>query len=610
MPKKKSKKKDEENEPKKQKVKKETDELISKKKIIYIEIDDEVTAVYDKIKNLRTKNVYIVAPKRSILFQSIVNLKILNRKAADLGKNIALITNDPNGVYLSQSVGIQVYDKASSEGGPAIFSTDLGDEKLRITPLKASVNSIEEDAPTRLTEKKISISEILGARRGRKKDLQVSRISGSGSTKKSKKEKPKLVVVAPNRHALIGLFVFTMIVLLIIVYVALPGATVYITPSASVLEKSVNITLADFQKNKAELETKPHHMIASFPIATQVTETITHFSTGKQFSENGAHSSGNITIYNTTPNPWPLVAETRFQNDDGIVFRIKAPVTVPASTSQGPGVAEVFVIADPVDANGVIVGERGNIEPTRLFLPGLKDSSRSKIYAESTEAMTGGVTDFVAFVTVEDIEAAKNRLEEELTKSAVAELGEAVSKQAQFDDDGVTYVLLEGENAVKMGKVQIEVASDLENQQVSEFNLTGSVAVTGVYYSNDEMLQILKDELLLKKSPQKELLRINEQSTSYRIFDWDDGNGKIKLTANIKGIEQFEIDPEKENGARLLKKIRDHIVGLEIEAAETYIQNLPEVNKVEVQTWPAWSPALPSLPDNIEFEVREAIEAN
>lgn len=595
----------------KKKIKKK-EEVIPRKKVIYIEIDDEVTSVFDKIRNLQSKNVYIVAPKRSIIFQSVVNLKILRRKAEDLDKTISLITNDPNGIYLAESLGIQVYDKANGDGQPAIFSTENGDDKLRITPLTASVNAIEEDTPTRLSEKKISISEIIGNRRGKKTDVKISQISNptQQQQEKEKKKRLKLVMVAPNRHALIGLFSLTLIVLLVIVYIALPGATIIITPSASVLEKSVNITLSDYQKNRAELDTKPHHMVASFPISTLVTESITHTSTGKEFSEKGSHASGTIMIYNTSTNEWPLIAETRFQNDEGLVFRVKAAVTVPSASSSGPGTASAFVVADPIDANGVVTGERGNIGPTKFFLPALKDSSRSKIYAENAEPMTGGVTDFTTFVTAEDIEAAKSRLGEQLNKAAVKQLNVEVSKQSELVSNSSDFTLLIGDNTIKMGEISITVAPDLENKRVKEFTLSGNVSVSGVYYDNTEMLQILKDELLLKKSPQKELLRINEDSTSYRIFERDEGSGKIKITANIKGIEQFEINPEKENGARLLKKIRDHIVGEEIEIAKNYIQNLPEVNKVEVETWPAWSPTLPGLADNIDFEVREAIEVN
>ncbi|NIA02573.1 MAG: hypothetical protein GWP15_04255, partial [Nitrospirae bacterium] len=255
----------------------------------------------------------------------------------------------------------------------------------------------------------------------------------------------------------------------------------------------------------------------------------------------------------------------------------------------------------------IIVGERGNIESTKFFLPGLRESSQSEIYAESYEPMTGGVTDYVTYISTEDVEAAKSRLHDELMKTAVDELKVAVSEKSQLVAGSTTYTLLEGEGAIQLGEVTINVAGDLEGQTVSEFTVSGEVYVSGVYYDHDAMLEILKSELLLKKSPQKELLRINEDSTSYRIFEWDEYSGKMKLTANIKGIEQFSIDPNKENGERLLTKIKDHIVGKDIDDAKLYIQNLPEINKVEIDSWPVWSPTIPNIPENIEFEIRDAI---
>lgn len=580
-------------------------EVIPKKKVIYVDIDDEITEIFDRIRPVMAKDVYIVVPKRAILFQSVVNLKILKRKAEDEGKKIYLVTNDKNGIYLAQRIGVPVYNKANSEGKPALFSTEE-DEKLKITPLKASVNSVEEDVPTRLKEKKLSISQILGSKKGRKSSMDIEKIKKEPEKKKS--EKPKFVIISPNRHALIGLIVASLVILLTIVYIALPGATVYLTPAASVLEKSVNITLADYSKNRAELETTPSHMIASYDISTNVKKEITHFATGKKFSERGANASGKITIVNSTTSDWPLVAQTRFQTAEGLVFRISNSITVPRATTSGPGKVEAFVVADIVDASGGIVGERGNIGPSKFFLPGLRDDSRSKIYAESSEPMKGGVTDFITYVTKEDIDAARQRIKDELLKAATDDLKVAVKEKGTLIGDETAFVLLEGENAVKVAETHVFEPNVAVGAEIKEFTISGEVAVSGVYYDHFGMLEILKQELLLKKSPQKELLRINEESTSYRIFDWNTGTGKIKITANIKGIEQFSIDPEKENGVRLLEKIRDHIAGKDIEEAKNYIQNLPEINKVEIESWPAWSPTVPSLATNIDFEVRPPLE--
>ncbi len=582
--------------------KKET-EIISKKKIIYLEIDDEVTSVCEKIEAMPGKHIYMVTPKRSIIFQSIVNLKILKKKAGDTNKKIYFITNDKNGIHLAQKVGISVYNKVNSSGKPAIFSTDLGDDRLRITPLSASVNAVEDDTPTRITERKLSISEVLRKKRGRK-DTNVSSI---GLVKNKKIKKKKLVLLAPNRHALISLISVSTLILLFIIYIALPGATIYITPTASKLEKSVNIILADYKQNRAELDTSSAHIIPSYPIKTSVSKTITHVSTGKKFSDKAANASGVITIYNTSKNSWPLVAKTRFQTENGLVFRINSPITVPAATSEGPGTVDAFVIADQNDAHGIIVGDKGNIGITRFFLPGLKEDSRSKLYAENKEFFTGGITDYITYVSAEDIAAAKTLLKNELVKNAIDVLKEEVNTKSLALEESGLFTLLEGENAVKLGESIINVDVNLEGQEISEFTISGNLEVSGIYYPHDAMLDILVEELTSKKSPYRELVTVNENSTSYRIFEWDETRGKVKLTANIKGIEQFDIDAKKENGAKLLESIKVHIVGKGIEEAKLYIQNLSEVNKVEIDSWPAWSPTIPSIPDNIEFEIRDAL---
>ncbi len=582
-------------------------ETVSSKKVIYAEIDDEVTAIYDKLHAIGSKQIYIVVPERSILFQSVVNLKILKRKAEDDEKEVFLITNDKNGIHLAQKVGIIVYNK-SEEDKTGIFSTETVDERLKITPLKASVNDVEDQTPTRLSERKLSISEILQKRKN-KGVVDIKRVT-SPQPAKEVKEKNRLVIVAPNRHALIALISLSLIVLLVVVYIALPGVTIYLTPTASVLEKSVNITLADAQKNRGELETHPSHVIASYPVTTKVSKTITHTATGKKFSEKGSNSSGKLTVVNLTSNAWPLIAKTRFQTSDGIVFRLPEAVTVPAASASGPGKLEVYVVADPVDANGAIVGELGNVGPTKFFLPGLKESSRNELYAESTKPMSGGVTDYIAFVSKEDIEAAKGRIENDLIKAANAKLQEAVNQKSDLTGDNKEYILLDGDKSIKVGEVKVTIDPSLEGKEIKEFSVSGELDVSGVYYDHEAMLEILKEELLLKKSPQKELLRINEESTSYRIFEWDEANGRIKLTANIKGVEQFVIDPEKENGARLLEKIKEHVAGLDIDSAKAYIQNLPEINKVEVESWPAWSPNIPKLSDNIDFDIRDNVKAD
>ena len=586
-------------------------EVISAKKVIYIEIDDEVTSVYDKIKNLKIPHIYIVAPQRAVLFQSIVNLKILKRKAEETGKSIYMITNDKNGIYLAGQVGISVYDKLSTSGRPVLFTSDEEDEKLRITPLKAAVNSVVDETPTRLAEKKLSISEILKSKRDKrifpimKKSSEKKPVQDFARANEEKASKHKLTLVAPNKQALIGLAAVSLFILLVIFYIALPGVTVYLTPAASVLEKSANIVLADYEKNRSEIETSAPHTVASYRLSAKIEKTITYFSTGKKLSNNAASASGKLTIFNNADYSWPLVEKTRFQTSEGLVFRITSSVDVPSATSAGPGKAEVYVTADPLDAYGQIAGQRANIGPTKFFLPALRDDSRSVLYGQSFANMAGGITDYVNYVSPEDIKGAEAKLKETLLKAVQDELKKQI--ETKNDADETDYVLLTGEEAIGTSDIQINSVASLQDQELAQFDISGNLTASGYYYSKSEMLNLLTQELMLKKSPQKKLVKINEDTVTYRIFEKDSVGGKIKVTANIKGIEEFEIDPEKENGARLIEKIKEHIAGKNIEEAKSYIQNLPEINKVEIESWPAWSPTVPSVADNIKVEIRDAV---
>ena len=89
----------------------------------------------------------------------------------------------------------------------------------------------------------------------------------------------------------------------------------------------------------------------------------------------------------------------------------------------------------------------------------------------------------------------------------------------------------------------------------------------------------------------------------YKIFDFDENARKTKITASIKGVEEFDIHPDRENGSRLIEKIKSHVLGKKVDEAEQFIQNLPEINKVEVDSWPFWAPTMPNVPENIKIVI-------
>lgn len=83
--------------------------------VIYLEPDEEITSVVEKLKRSKSPVVGIVAPRNAVLLQSVVNLKLLKRQAVSLKKDIALVTADRIGQNLALRTGLTVYANVHDE---------------------------------------------------------------------------------------------------------------------------------------------------------------------------------------------------------------------------------------------------------------------------------------------------------------------------------------------------------------------------------------------------------------------------------------------------------------------------------------------------------------
>lgn len=583
---------------------------ISKKKIIYLEIDDDITNIFGRVEKLPNKDIFLMVPKRAALFQSVVNLKILKKKLKDIGKTLYVITNDPVGLKLATQAEIKAFDKLDSQ-----LSEKSVPKSREHEPIAAVSNEGGDDNPQRRKSKKMSIIDIVKKTR----DTAQSKFGINNPFKKitqkisQTKQDTKVTFIAPSRRAFSTLVVASVVLFLFIAYFALPGATITLTTSPSILQRSVNVTLADTARNARAFDSGDYpNMRPTYPVETTITKEIPYNSTGENFE--GSNSTGTIVVINKSDRNWALVERTRFQTEEGLVFRIKEDVTVPASkevektredgstyTDTVPGELPVRVVADTEDAFGRIIGSRGNIEPTTFIVPGLSKTSQNLLYGESRESFGGGKTVSTPRIVEEDIEAAKEKLLEAMKSDALQALRDEVEKENR--EKNTNLKLMEDSFVIEFSDPTYFVDNTLVGQELNEFNISGEISVNGIAYNFNEIMNILRQDLTRHKSPDKRLVYIYDQSFTYDIVDIDRPLKQVKITASIKGIEEFDIDPESENGRRLAKKIKEHVVGKSKKEAVSYIQNLPEVNKAEISTWPTWAPNLPSVPDNIKIEV-------
>jgi hypothetical protein len=99
---------------------------------IYVDVDDEITAIIDKVRASQAKIVALVLPKRASVLQSVVNMKLLKRSADDAGKKLVLITSEQGLLPLAGSVGVFVASSLQSRPevpeAPDQTGDDLSDD--------------------------------------------------------------------------------------------------------------------------------------------------------------------------------------------------------------------------------------------------------------------------------------------------------------------------------------------------------------------------------------------------------------------------------------------------------------------------------------------------
>lgn len=108
-----------------------------KKDVIYIDTEDDITAIIDKVKHADAQIVALVPPKRIGVLQSTVNLRLLQRAAGNANKRVVLITNDqalsalaagialPIAKNLQSKPEIASLEDTESEGSDVIDGADL-----------------------------------------------------------------------------------------------------------------------------------------------------------------------------------------------------------------------------------------------------------------------------------------------------------------------------------------------------------------------------------------------------------------------------------------------------------------------------------------------------
>lgn len=527
---------------------------------IIVEHDDELPDVYEKIEHVRNKNLEVFIPNSAILFRSNITLKILKRKIEELEKHLTII------------ISSSFYKERLEKLG---FSVILEENK----DLSLKTKNHEKGSSA-------GLSGFFGA--------GINKLKNIISNKKARPYN----FSEPNRRPLLTFMVVSIVLFIFILYVTLPSATISIKPSLKVQKSSLNIEFVEASR-VGKIVSIEDRIVPLSVLNVEYERKISLTPTGRTFK--GKNANGKVTLMNKTKDPWPIVAGSRLQSGDGLVFTTNFAVNVPAGTAENPGRINVDVTAREKDAHDIFTGSRGNIGPSTFFLPGLSQFNQSLLTGESKEVFTGGTDEFDYFIEKNDITIADEKMRSELDISAVPELKKAIAQS--FGSQESVKLFDRSDKLLQKEVLGLQVFAQ-EGQKINTFEVYGKMKVTGYYYNEKDIEQILVQNLTKDHlSPTEKVIKLKEHSLKIdEILEVVPESKRAKVNASLEGIIAYDFLGQNSD---LTKRIQLSILGKKVKEAEQFINNQQEISEAKVSVWPIWSPTIPTIPENIKIQVVE-----
>lgn len=302
-------------------------------------------------------------------------------------------------------------------------------------------------------------------------------------------------------------------------------------------------------------------------------------SSGEILKEGKA--SGIIRVYNNYHLSQTLVANTRFQppleafqpsleKGESPWFRTTERINIPPKSHK-----EVRVVADNP-------GEKYNIKPSKFSVPGLKGLAQyTLVYGESFQEFEGGFKGEVAQVSQADLDKARDILTEKTEKESRDFLKTVIPLDFILIDEIISQETVEENYSVGAGE-----AAEFFNFQVK-------IKSQGLSFKESDIESFAKDIINLNTSEDKKL---QEESLeiNYSLESMDMESGKATLNLEIGAKVYSDID---------LTELKKALLGRSFKEAQIFLENQPQVTKVEIKSWSFWRKKIPENINKVEIRL-------
>lgn len=302
-------------------------------------------------------------------------------------------------------------------------------------------------------------------------------------------------------------------------------------------------------------------------------------ATGK--ASEGEKARGKIRVFNEySTYPVPFRAKTRFMSADGKIFISPQRFVVPGKKFENgkwvPGTVDIEVVASKP-------GEDYNIGPTTFSIPGLSGTaSYTYFYAKSLGNMEGGSSEKSFKVTKEDLEQAKEAMEDRLEKRQKDEI-------KNKEDKDEIYVFPETISQ----EVTREYASAKEGDITSKFTYYAEGKVRGFSFKKDDLKKLILSYINNRISDDEDI-DLNNLSIKWKVDKVEEDKGQVLMIVNIEVSIFKKINTEE---------LKSYIQKKNIIEAEKMLRNHPGISDVSIKVKPSFIKKMPSRKERISIRV-------
>lgn len=531
----------------------------TQKDVVYIDVEDDITAIIDKMQNSPGKIVALVLPKRAAVLQSIVNMKLLKRMADNAKKNAVLVSSDVALMPLAGAVGMYVAKTPQSKPfipDPPMMTT-LGADKDGDIELDQNMAVGALVAATAEPEDAIEIDN---------ESNNASEQEKPSNTKQDKKKKNDKKQKVPNferfrKRLFIGLGVVILLgVAWYVMAEVLPKAKIIITTD----DTNVDVKLSLIASPTAQSVDISKGIVPGKVQEYRKSDTQKVPATGQK--DMGTKATGSVTMtLEDCSQPSVSIPAGTAVSGDGLNFITQADVTLTGvkfgNQCRNEDFPEVSTATVKVIAQNP--GDKYNLAARSYTVAG-----HSNVSAAGT-AMSGGTTNVVKVVTQADIDGAKAKILESAGSTSAPILSQ------QLRDAG--YIAIE--DSLTAGEPLVTASPNVDTQ-ADEVTVTVVVPYKMTGIQQDGTTQAVEAAIKSQIDESKQTILDNGMSKAViRMVENSRQNGDLPVslqTTAVAGVVQDE------------QKIKEGVAGKERGEIQETLMGFPGIKAVEVEYSPFW----------------------